>query len=66
MQGLEELIEAAPTAMIHLNSDASAIQINSQWSISTGQSSESGLDSGWMKMLDEEHAMITLHYYNVV
>ena len=54
MQGLEELIEAAPTAMIHLNSDASAIQINSQWSISTGQSSESGLDSGWMKMLDEE------------
>ena len=54
MQGLEELIEAAPTAMIHLNSDASAIQINSQWSISTGQSSESGLNSGWMKMLDEE------------
>ncbi len=54
IQGLEELIEAAPTAMIHLNSDASAIQINSQWSISTGQSSESGLDSGWMKMLDEE------------
>ena len=54
MQGLEDLIEAAPTAMIHLNSDASAIQINSQWSISTGQGSESGLEFGWMKMLDEE------------
>ena len=54
MQGLEELIAAAPTAKIHLKSDASSIQINSQWSISTGQSSESGLDSGWMKMLDEE------------
>ena len=54
MQGLEDLIEAAPTVMIHLKSDGSAIQINSQWSVSTGQSSESGLEFGWMEMLDEE------------
>ena len=54
MQGLEDLIEAAPTAMIHLRSDGSAIQINSQWSVSTGQASESGLEFGWMEMLDQE------------
>jgi diguanylate cyclase (GGDEF)-like protein/PAS domain S-box-containing protein len=54
MQGIADLIEAAPTVMIHLRSDASAIQINSQWSVSTGQSSESGLEFGWMEMLDEE------------
>jgi len=54
MQGLEDLIEASPTAMIHLRPDGSAIQINSQWSVSTGQASESGLEFGWMEMLDEE------------
>ena len=54
MQGLEDLIEAAPTAMIHLRSDGSAIQINSQWSVSTGQECESALEFGWMEMLDEE------------
>ncbi|MEE2646007.1 MAG: diguanylate cyclase, partial [Actinomycetota bacterium] len=54
MQGLEDLIEAAPTAMIHLRPDASAIQINSQWSVSTGQECESALEFGWMEMLDEE------------
>ena len=54
MKGLEDLIEAAPTAMIHLRSDGSAIQINSQWSVSTGQAGESGLEFGWMEMLDEE------------
>ena len=54
MQVLEDLIAAAPTAMIHLSPDASAIQINSQWALSTGQASESGLEFGWMEMLDEE------------
>ena len=54
MQGLEDLIEAAPTAMIHLRTDGSAIQINSQWSVSTGQECESALEFGWMEMLDEE------------
>ena len=54
MQGLEDLIEAAPTAMIHLRPDGSAIQINSQWSVSTGQECESALEFGWMEMLDEE------------
>ena len=46
MQVLEDLIAAAPTAMIHLSPDASAIQINSQWALSTGQASESGLEFG--------------------
>ena len=55
MQVLEDLIAAAPTAMIHLSPDASAIQINSQWALSTGQASESGLEFGWMETVSYTH-----------
>ncbi|MEC7899558.1 MAG: EAL domain-containing protein [Actinomycetota bacterium] len=54
LQGLENLIEAAPTPIIHLASDASALKVNPQWSISTGQATEEAIDFGWMEMLDEE------------
>jgi len=54
LQGLENLIEAAPTPIIHLASDASALKVNPQWSISTGQATEEAIEFGWMEMLDEE------------
>ena len=54
LQGLENLIEAAPTPIIHLASDASALKVNPQWSISTGQTTEEAIEFGWMEMLDEE------------
>ena len=44
LQGLENLIEAAPTPIIHLASDASALKVNPQWSISTGQATEEAIE----------------------